>query len=206
MLKFLKIFLISLLLTSCERENLNLNEIHGKATFVINKGLQYPKPNSNMFLHYNVNGMSSEVIFDENCYYDLKNDDQYDWNKLMGIYGGIDKNVSIRWAWRYSLKSKDIELSPFIHSNSKIGHIENCGRDFIHVKLNESFHLQIDIDKIHQRYIMTFTKYPFIKDVRIIEENFGNSYNKFCIRNFMWFGGTSVAPHKMSAMYNYRTY
>ena len=59
-----------------------------------------------------------EVIFNENCTYDLKSDDQLDWNKLVGVSQHFNPRLnSLRFVWRYNLETKLIEIGVYSEKN-----------------------------------------------------------------------------------------
>ena len=172
--------------------------------FKVSKGKNNPIPFTNQRLSWNINGVESDIIFDSTCVYNLNNNDQYDWNKLIGMFGGISKNTSIRWGWRYNIDTKDIEICPFVHRNNKVGVEDKCNHEYIHVPLNKKFNVKIEIDRVNKRYILTYQIDNMIPIILYCYADFKDKYDYFCLRNFLWFGGTSVAPNDIIVTYNYK--
>jgi hypothetical protein len=71
-----------------------------------------------------------KVKFIEASAYDLKDNDQLDWNKLCGVsYSLRPLFNSFMIGWRYNLKKELFELSPYIHD-------ADTGENFYAEKLN----------------------------------------------------------------------
>lgn len=61
------------------------------------------------------------ITFTESCKYDLKGDDQLDWNKLFGVgfFPDHQKN-SFRFVWRYNVLFGEIELGVYSYINGEL--------------------------------------------------------------------------------------
>jgi hypothetical protein len=97
------------------------------------------------------------VKFDESCRYDLKTEDQFDTNKLIGIgYLWHHHKDSARFGWRYWTDRKEIEISAYCYVNGRrvIQHICFCeiGKEYL-IMLNPTsicYHLHA-----YERYSTT---------------------------------------------------
>ena len=61
-------------------------------------------------------------VFQENCDYDLKDNDQKDWNKLTGLYFNLfnTRAETVMVGWRYNTKTDLIELNAYYHIKRKV--------------------------------------------------------------------------------------
>lgn len=106
--------------------------------------------------------------FSKSCNYDLHNEDQLDWNKLIGFSRGFHKNNSIRIAWRWSLDKHCIELTKYHYINGE----RVIEEPFMDVELDKEYRVILTIPE-REHPCWGYMLYPY-------------------------FGGTSVAPHHMS--------
>jgi len=71
-----------------------------------------------------------EVQFTEKSKYDLKDLNQKDWNKLLGVSFSIfPKCNSLMVGWRYNIGTDKFELSPYTH-DSLTGYTKYIGKGF----------------------------------------------------------------------------
>ena len=81
----------------------------------IKKGNHYPFPRFAIGLpkwvrKNKLTTMTRSYWFTESCLYDLKDEDQWDVNKLFGFSIGLHHNTSFRFGWRANLKTRTIEI------------------------------------------------------------------------------------------------
>ncbi len=138
--------------------------------------------NFNRFLDYS-------VVFNESCRYDLSNkEDILDVNKLFGYSIGFNPHInSVRFGWNYNPKNDKIDLFSYIY--------EGGARKFEFIKsvnFNHKYYLSIDKEKDYFSF--------HINDGIDIFGSKVKSNLDFEIGFSLWpyFGGTSLAPHKIS--------
>ena len=84
----------------------------------IYKGTHFAIPNN---FGYFITETVGTGTFTTNSAYDLKDDDQYDWNKFTGIaFTPLepDRN-SAMVGWRYNLNTQEFEIAPFYNADKK---------------------------------------------------------------------------------------
>lgn len=127
------------------------------------------------------------VKFDESCRYDLRNDDQFDTNKLVGIgYLWHHHKDSARFGWRYSNDKGKIEIMAYCYVNGEriIDHLADA---FI----NERYTVRIDVVKTGYWLSVYGPGY-------ISEKFYRHTHNKrLQYRLGPYFGGQATAPHEM---------
>ena len=139
-------------------------------------------------LYWNKKQYNWTVKFNSNCAYNLGDDDQLDWNKLVGVSEHFNpRRHSIRFGWRYNLTTKLIEIASYKETNY---HFEY--NTIASVELNKSIKLSIE----------------FCRDSATLSVD-NNTYTtpftlayKLLIRANPYFGGNKVAPNKMSLSIN----
>ena len=62
--------------------------------------------------------LTKEIEFTDSCRYNLRSDDQHDWNKLFGLCRRIHKD-SGRFAWRYNARTGMIEIAIYTYINGE---------------------------------------------------------------------------------------
>jgi hypothetical protein len=160
--------------------------------FVIKKGKHraFPPP---IGLWCNKTTLRRVISFDDNCKYDLGNDDQFDTNKLFGIgyLEGFHKEDSARFGWRYDTESGKIILTAFCHVNGVMVYEDLCSVFFFRKYLT-----MLLIDGCFYRFLVVDAESPFTK--------YGDVTIRFT-HDKMWsyplgpyFGGNQTAPHDMS--------
>lgn len=124
------------------------------------------------------------VNFNSSCAYDLGDDDQYDWNKLVGVSEHLNPRInSIRFGWRYNLTNDLIEIASYKETNYKFEF-----NTLASVELNKDVKLTIQL----------YTKLVALgvnDKVHLIPLDINN---KLLMRANPYFGGNNAAPHKMS--------
>jgi hypothetical protein len=132
-------------------------------------------------------------MFMENCRYTLNKEDQYDWNKLFGLFigiNGIHKN-SYRFVWRYNNVSDIIEIGIYTYLNS----VRNYNT-FCNVKINKLIDLEINLLKIENGMIVHFKS--DCKEERVEYIMKGKIKGCLVFNAGLYFGGNNTAPHTMS--------
>lgn len=125
-----------------------------------------------------------EVIFNNSCLYDFKDENRYDFNKLFGFSQGNHRKDSAMFGWRTN--NNKIELSAYCYIDG-----------FKRIVILKS----IDIDKI---YILEIQNKKNTYDFRIISD-IGEiillkkipryDTKKYGYELFPYFGGSTSAPH-----------
>jgi hypothetical protein len=133
---------------------------------------------------------SGEATFTADSAYDLKDEDQYDWNKLAGITftpWRPDRNSSMV-VWRYNLQNGMYEVGPFF--NVDFNYVFPDDDQIITVPADQMFSYTVDYDGISVSYggITVHKSTPVD-----LKPNFWTS-----ARVTGWFGGSEVAPRTVS--------
>jgi hypothetical protein len=154
----------------------------------IYKGTHFAIPNN---FGYFIRETVGTGTFTANTAYDLKDVDQYDWNKFTGIaFTPLepDRN-SAMVGWRYNLTTQEFEIAPF-YNVDKVRILPNERTEVISVPAGETFTFDVDYTGITLGYDgKTVTKpYP----VGLIP----NVWTAARVSG--WFGGNEVAPRTVS--------
>lgn len=148
--------------------------------YIIPKGWHFslpwiPRPS------YNEISYKWEVVFDENCKYNIGKD-QLDWNKLVGITTHLNpRKHSIRIAWRYGGKNI-IELAAYHEEDYKFTYLR-LGQ----VKLGEKAVVELFFSMNFVRVTINGKPMTYFFKKR-----------KWVWRLNPYFGGNVAAPHTMS--------
>ncbi len=149
------------------------------------------KGNNNSFGDSWARTLRFRANFLENAEYDLGNDNQLDWNKLMTINRNVytDRH-SIRLGWRWSVGKQKMEVGLYGHIN----HTSNqLGREFLHVT-------DVDLEAFNDYELILGSngtgiiadgKGSFIKREDIFPENLIRT----AFRRRAYFGGQECPPH-----------
>lgn len=153
----------------------------------IYKGTHFAIPNSFGFFIKEVTGTGT---FTANTVYDLKDSDQFDWNKFTGIaFTPLEPDRdSAMVGWRYNLKSEEFEIAPF-YNVDKV-RILPTPPDIISVPVDETFQYLVDYSGVTLTYgeVTVFKPYP--------EGLIPNVWTAARVSG--WFGGNRVAPRTVS--------
>lgn len=145
------------------------------------------------------------VLFEDSCRYDLKTDDQFDINKVIGIsyvYGkfrpakvpwwklwAYHHNDGARFGWRYWTDTGKIELSAYCYIGSR--------RMILHlgfVEIGEPYRLQLNVTRLS--YV--FDVYDLEQDRAVGGCSIPHLHRKkLQYRLGPYFGGDSVSPAEM---------
>jgi len=171
------------------RRPIPLSERQTRITFLKNTHLGLPPP-----LIPFVRKVSGEATLTTDSIYDLKNVDQFDWNKLAGIGFSIPADVnSIQVVWRWNVADQTFEIAPFFNVDK--ARISPMKSEIIPVPVGAKFEFEVDYDGISVSYGDTTVYKPTPADLK-------TSWLSF--RTTPWFGGTSRAPRTLSIMLNLR--
>jgi len=133
---------------------------------------------------------SGDATFTADSAYDLKDEDQYDWNKLAGITftpWRPDRNSSMV-VWRYHLQNGMYEVGPFF--NVDFAYVFPNDDQVITVPADQMFSYTVDYNGISVTYgDITVHKATPVD----LKPNFWTS-----ARVTGWFGGSEVAPRTVS--------
>jgi len=133
---------------------------------------------------------SGDATFTADSAYDLKDSDQYDWNKLAGITftpWRPDRNSSMV-VWRYNLQNGMYEIGPFF--NVDFAYDFPNDDQVITVPADQTFSYSVDYNGISVTYGDTTVYKATPVDLK---PNFWTS-----ARVTGWFGGSEVAPRTVS--------
>ena len=159
----------------------------------IYKGTHFAIPNS---FGYFIQQTVGTGTFISNSAYDLKDVDQYDWNKFTGIaFTPLEPDRDAAMVgWRYNLTTLEFEIAPFYNVNkARILPNENPlspGYEVISVPVGETFEFAVDYSGITLSYggRTVYKPYPS-----------GLTPNVWtAARVSGWFGGNEVAPRTLS--------
>jgi hypothetical protein len=130
------------------------------------------------------------VTFTESSRYDLKGENQLDWNKLFGVaLGGHHHQNSIRYGWRYSPSKGKVEVSAYWYTNGVRNYVYLCD-----VEIGGTYCMTIKI--LRTGYMMLINNADtgeYIYSISI-KRPLGPTYG-YNLR--LYFGGDEVAPHTM---------
>lgn len=154
----------------------------------IYKGTHFAIPNSFGFFVTQVSGTGT---FTAKSSYDLKDEDQFDWNKFTGIaFTPLepDRN-SVMVGWRYNLTSQEFEIAPF-YNVDKQRILPNERTEVISVPTDQTFGYRVDYTGVTISYGDKTVFKPFPP---------GLTPNVWtAARVSGWFGGNEVAPRTVS--------
>ena len=124
-----------------------------------------------------------KAVFSNSCKYDHGNDDQLDWNKLVGVSNTLNpRKDSIRFVWRYNKKSDLFEIGVYLEKDKKFVVTQIC-----EVKCDESIELSL---KCYKTYCLVETN----KKIQMFD--FKKKHISFRLNPY--FGGNLPAPHPMN--------
>lgn len=154
----------------------------------IYKGTHFAIPNN---FGYFITETVGTGTFTTNTTYDLKDVDQYDWNKFTGIaFTPLepDRN-SAMVGWRYNLTTQEFEIAPF-YNVDKVRILPNERTEVISVPAGETFTFDVNYTGITLKYggREVYKAYP----VGLVP----NVWTAARVSG--WFGGNEVAPRTVS--------
>lgn len=136
------------------------------------------------------------VIFDDTAEYDLGDEDQKDWNKLLGMRFHLCDNHknSIMCGWRWNKNLRVIELNLYYHMNGKRYMTDTLAT----VKPGETIAVFFTQDEVHAntRLHIQFENGEVIRSPEIEYDRYERS--AWEIRHY--FGGNEAAPHDVTIL------
>jgi hypothetical protein len=156
------------------------------------KGLHFVLPGSPAFFVRKVSGTGT---FTADSAYDLKDADQYDWNKFTGIVFSPlqhDRN-SVMVGWRYNLTTEEFEIAPF-YNVDKERILPDEHTEVISVPAGQTFQYTVDFSGVTISYgdKTVFKPYPQ-----------GLTPNVWTASRVSgWFGGNEAAPRTLTYYLN----
>lgn len=161
--------------------------------YVIKKGSHWSRPY--VWSYKNRSSLKYQFVFDESARYDLKDNDQKDWNKLTGLSRHLWTNHkdAAMVSWRYNPASKLIELGAYFHKDGQTIKAKINGSEVMGVaKIGSSAKAIIDIitkDNTNAIQITIITT-----DTALIRQPFGVDLDHKMREINGWFGGNRSAP------------
>lgn len=139
------------------------------------------------------------VRFAANCDYDLKDNDQKDWNKLCGLFYNLfntrDNTVMVGWRW-----NKDrarMELCAYYHVDGS----RDFTKPLLDVALEEDLQVEIQIDYTKKEYTVVLLR---SSDGQRVENTMAFTHNRgTCWEINTYFGGNRVAPQDVTVFKGY---
>ena len=144
---------------------------------------------------------TAKFVFTKSCIFDLKDEDQYDVNKLFGFsIGHHHKSSSFRFGWRPILENNTIEIVAYeYHDGERQKTMPIC-----EVELNKSYQFRVGYlphqnktfynvsDTQHHKSIKERFMADFTNNV-VLKKTGGLGYTLG-----IYFGGNETAPHKIT--------
>jgi len=161
----------------------------------IYKGTHFAIPNNGGYFITQTVGTGT---FTTNSAYDLKDVDQYDWNKFTGIaFTPLEPDRdSAMVGWRYNLTTQEFEIAPF-YNVDKVRILPNenplspeSEYEVISVPAGETFEFDVDYSGITLRYGGKMVSKPYPPGL------VANVWTAARVSG--WFGGNEVAPRTIS--------
>lgn len=152
------------------------------------KGVHFVIPQSPAIFVKQVSGAGT---FTTDSVYDLKDVDQYDWNKFTGIaFSPLqhDRN-SVMVGWRYNLTTQEFEIAPFYNVN-KERILPNEQTEVVSVPAGETFTYKVDYTGVTISYGDKTVVKPYPPGLT------PNIWTATRVSG--WFGGNEVAPRTLT--------
>lgn len=122
--------------------------------------------------------------FDESAIYNHYDNDQYDYNKLLGFTLGLDPHVnSARIAWRWNIERTYVEIAAYSYVDG-VRDMHLIG----YCLINEIYNARIEDTDTSFIYFYDGYTYELPK----------NESTKTTYYSYPYFGGQKVAPHKIT--------
>jgi hypothetical protein len=167
-------------------------------TFTIKEGKHTPTPNP-IAWHGSITTMERTVTFDSSCIYNLGTYDDSDINKLYGWGVGFTSSSSLRIGWNCK-SGYAIDLYAYIHYKGKRwtipkdsiiqGSGQLIGKGFMTNKP-----IECSIEQKNNELLFIAVQGMKYGIMRIRFANFPKGSGWY---QYVYFGGTSVAPHQMT--------
>lgn len=155
----------------------------------IYKGTHFAIPNN--FGGFFVQKVEGTGTFTADSIYDLKDVDQFDWNKFTGIaFAPLEPDLnSVMVGWRYNLTTEEFEIGPY-YNVDKARISPQDPSQIISVPAGQTFNYLVDYSGVTLSYGDKTVSKPFPE---------GLTPNVWtAVRISGWFGGNEVAPRTVS--------
>lgn len=130
--------------------------------------------------------ISKQITFTDSCRYNLNSEDQADINKLFGIgYFPSHHHNSVRFGWRYDLKTEKIEVLAYWYEN-KVR--KNMSLFFANIGKKYEYNIHA-LKGSHILSVKNTVGYTIFVPIK----RYGFSLNPY-------FGGNKRAPHTMKIL------
>ena len=160
---------------------------------VIEAGDHESLPKRKVGVLFSPTEVSATVTFDSSCIYDIGKEDEFDWNKVIGLgfVGSKNQDVTVgtpphqidgaRVGWRWNPQRGRIDLSAYVYVDGK-----RIDFKVAETALNTPTRLTVKIDYERKLYqILGGKPIPF-------------THNKtFGYKTGLYFGGNQPAPHRI---------
>lgn len=160
--------------------------------YTIRKGQHYSDLTlDRLWLGYSVDLLVFGSKFIENPYYDLKNENNRDINKLYGISFGNHLKNSIRIGWNINYDNGNVNYYSYVHEDSKIYTklLFDCPFDL---------YVRFGINTFFENFSITWSTYskdslPTHGQSLVVFKSINKP--KWSYKLFPYFGGNEVAPY-----------
>lgn len=172
---------------SCNKDNIEPKIFTGFTEYTFKEGNHYSTPLATRFMLNGAN-LTGEAYFTQFSIYNLEDEDQLDWNKLVGLkldYNPVP-NHSAMVAWRYNDKTKYFEVSPYFNNNGLILPTQK-----IVLKPYEVFQWSVQLNGDEARVSVKYKTQEITKYQKLKKQKLYTSVSP-------WFGGNRAAPHEVS--------
>jgi hypothetical protein len=132
---------------------------------------------------------TAKFMFTESCMFDLKDEDQWDVNKLFGFSIGHHHHTSFRFGWRPLLKENLVEIVAYEYHDSK----RQKTIPFHKVELNKWYEYTIMYDPIKKQIHYLVSAGGFQRHDLSIKRKWGLGYTLG-----IYFGGNEKAPQNIT--------
>ncbi|MBK6950408.1 MAG: hypothetical protein IPH16_22135 [Haliscomenobacter sp.] len=165
----------------------------GLTEYTIKKGNHFCWPRV-LKARNRVNAVFWKVVFDKNSNYNLGNNDQEDWNKVLGLYFNFfnPRDNTVMVGWRYRPDRDLIELNAYYHLNKQTYYTESL----MHIRREEAVYIAIRIDWSARKYLVVMESPKSGAKARH-EMPFAHPEKRFWEINF-YFGGNRPSPQEIS--------
>ena len=134
------------------------------------------------------------VEFSEHCAYDLGDEDQKDWNKLVGLFynffNTLDNTVMVGWRW--NPETRLMELNAYYHVDGS----REFTRPLLDVELGKLVRVDILVNYEKREYTVALERYSDGKQA-VHTKAFSHARGR-CLEINTYFGGNETAPRNLT--------
>ncbi len=139
------------------------------------------------------------VVFEENCAYDLGDEDQKDWNKLLGLFYNLfdplDNTAMVGWRW--NLDTERMELNAYYHIDGN----REFTRPLLDVPLREPVRIDLLVDYERKTYTTVLKRLDDGKQATH-RQTFAHDRTR-CYEINTYFGGNEASPQAVTVRKGY---